>query len=185
MERALRTTLTDALSLLGGRRIPAAVIGGLAVSLRGQPRMTVNVDLAVLADVEQTLALVHDLEATRFLPLFAGVEEVVGRSFILPLRHRSTGVRVDLALGMSGFERQAVERATAVDLGGTPVPVVTPVDLLVMEALAGRPRDEDDMRSIIATQGESLDWDACLDLARRLGAAIDVDIVSRLQAARR
>lgn len=185
MERSLRTTLIDALALLGGRGIKAAVIGGLAVSLRGQPRMTVDVDLVVLADVEQALALVCELESTPFLPLFEGVEEVVSRSFILPLRHRSTGVRVDLAIGMSGFERQAVERATAVDLGGTAVPVVTPVDLLVMKAIAGRPRDEDDMRSIIATQGEALDWNACLELGRHLGEAIDIDIVSRLQAARR
>jgi hypothetical protein len=111
--------------MLGGRGIPAAVIDGLAVSLRGQPRMTVDVDLIVLADVEQAVGLVRDLLETPFEPLFPGVEEVVSRSFILP------------------------------------------------------------MRSIIATQGESLDWDACLDLARQLGAAIDVDIASRLQAARR
>jgi hypothetical protein len=185
VEQALRRTLADAVAMLGGRGIPAAVIGGLAVSLRGQPRMTVDVDLIVLADVEQAVGLVRDLLETPFEPLFPGVEEVVSRSFILPLRHRSTGVRVDLALGMSGFEQEAVARATAIDLGGTPVPVVAAVDLLVMKALAGRPRDEEDMRSIIATQGESLDWDACLDLARQLGAAIDVDIASRLEAVRR
>jgi hypothetical protein len=170
--------------MLAARGIQAAVIGGLAVSLRGQPRMTVDVDLVVIADVDQALALVRDLPGTRFEPLFTGVEDVVSRSFILPLRHRSTGVRVDLALGMSGFERQAVARATAIDLGGTPAPVVTAIDLLVMKALAGRPRDEDDMRSIIATQAESLDWNACLDLARQLGAAVDIDIESRLRAAR-
>jgi len=51
-------------------------------------------------------------------------------------------------------------------------------------SLRGRPRDEDDMRSIIATQAESLDWNACLDLARQLGAAVDIDIESRLRAAR-
>ena len=61
--------------------------------------------------MEQAVGLVRDLLDTPFEPLFPGVEEVVSRSFILPLRHRSTGVRVDRSLGMSGFEQQAVARA--------------------------------------------------------------------------
>lgn len=184
MEPRLHTTLADALAMLTARGIPAAVIDGLAVSLRGQPRMTVDVDIVAIAEVDRALALVAELAATPFEPLFPGVEEVVSRSCILPIRHRATGVRVDLALGLSGFERQAVARATPVDVGGVTVPVVAAIDLLVMKALAGRPQDEADLRTIITAQGDSLDWAACLELARQLGAAIDVDIVGRLRAAR-
>lgn len=184
MEPGLIATLVDALSMLAARGMPAAVIGGLAVSLRGQPRMTVDVDIVAIADVDQALALARDSADTPFTPLFPGVEEVVSRSCILPLRHRTTGIRVDLAIGLSGFERQAVARATPVLVGGIAVPVVAAIDLLVMKALAGRPQDEADLRTIITAQGDSLDWDACLRLARELGAAVDVDIVGRLSAAR-
>lgn len=184
MEPLLRETLADALSWLNREQCAVAVIGGLAVALRGQPRMTVDVDVMIAADVDAALALVAGLERSPFEPLFAGVDEVVRRAFILPLRHRRTGVRLDVAVGMSGFERQALERAQLVPLGGLDVPVVAVEDLLVMKALAGRPQDEQDIRGIVAIRGREIDWNRCLATARDLGAAIDVDIASRLEAHR-
>ena len=88
MEQGLWLTLVDAIAVLESRSIKFALIGGLAVSLRGQPRMTFDVDLVILADIEQALQLAHELSDTPFEPLFAGVEQVVSTSFILPLRHR-------------------------------------------------------------------------------------------------
>ncbi len=184
MEPALWPTLADAAQVLETRGIRFALIGGLAVSLRGQPRMTVDVDLVILADVDQALRLAQELSSTPFEPLFPGVEEVVARSFILPLRHRATGIRVDVAIGMSGFEQQAVSRATKVTIGDVRVPVVVVEDLLVMKALAGRPQDEQDIRGLVAAQRDAIDWPACLDIAEQLGAAIDVDIAGRLRTAR-
>lgn len=184
MEPGLWPTLADAVRMLEARGIASALIGGLAVSLRGQPRMTVDVDLVILADVEQALQLVRELGSTPFEPLFQGVEDVVSRSFILPLRHRSTGIRVDLAIGMSGFEQQAVGRATSITIGEMRVPVVSVEDLLVMKALAGRPQDDQDIRGLVAAQREAIDWPACLGLAEKLGASIDLDIAGRLRAAR-
>jgi hypothetical protein len=184
VEAALWPTLADAVSLLASRGLRSALIGGLAVSLRGQPRMTVDVDLVVLASVDEALRLVADLATTPFDPLFPGVEEVVAKAFILPLRHRQTLIRVDLAIGMSGFEQEAVARATPVMIGAVSIPVVSIEDLLVMKALAGRPQDDEDIRGLVATRQGTIDWRACLTLAERLGGAIDIDIAARLRAAR-
>ena len=85
---------------------------------------------------------------------------------------------------MSGFEQQAVTRATPVVIGDTTIPVVSIEDLLVMKALAGRPQDDQDILGLVATQRNAIDWPACLGLAEKLGAAIDIDIASRLRAAR-
>lgn len=184
MDAVLQQTLVDAVSMLESQAIPFAVIGGLAVSFRGQPRMTIDVDLVIQADIDVALRLVKTLEATPFDPLFAGIEDVVNSAFILPLRHRTTGVRLDVAIGMSGFERDAVQRATAVDVFGTAVPVATVEDLLVMKALAGRPQDDQDIQGLVANAEASIDWDRCLTVAEALGSAIDLDIAARLRAAR-
>jgi hypothetical protein len=85
---------------------------------------------------------------------------------------------------MSGFEQQAVSRATKVTIGDVRVPVVAVEDLLVMKALAGRPQDDQDIRGLVAAQRDAIDWPACLDVAEKLGAAIDVDIAGRLRTAR-
>ena len=117
-------------------------------------------------------------------PLFRQVEDVVGTAFILPLRHRTTGIRVDLAIGMSGFERDSIDRATRITVGEASVPVAAAEDLLVMKALAGRPQDDADIRGLIAVQGGAIDWARCLRVAAALGEAVDIDIAGRLEAAR-
>lgn len=185
MDARLWPTLADAIAMLDGRGIRCAVIGGLAVSLRGLPRMTVDVDLVIQAGIDDCLRMARDLTSSPFMPLFEGVEEVVSSAFILPVRHRVTGVRVDLAIGMSGFERDSISRATPVMVGSETIPVVSVEDLLVMKAVAGRPQDDSDIRGLIDVQRDSIDWDHCLGTARALGAAIDVDIAGRLEAARR
>ncbi|MBC7855244.1 MAG: hypothetical protein IAF94_17580 [Pirellulaceae bacterium] len=182
MHEPLQQTLFDAVSLLDAERIPYALVGGLAVSLRGQPRMTADVDMVMLADVPRSLALVQGLEGTSFRPLFDGVAEVVQKAFILPLQHRATHVRLDLALGLSGFERQAVARAERLSLAGASIAVVTAEDLLMMKVLAGRPQDEQDIQGLMIAQGRHLDWSYCLHLADELGVALGLDLVTRIAA---
>jgi predicted nucleotidyltransferase len=161
----LQTTLIDAVDFLTREGLSYALIGGMAASLRGQPRTTADVDLVVAADASPALDLIGQLDQSRFRPLFDNVAEIVERSYILPLRHRTTGVKVDMALGLSGFERSLIERAEQVDIAGTKVSVVIAEDLLVLKVLAGRPQDEQDARGIATAQSQRIDWDYCLNMA--------------------
>jgi hypothetical protein len=43
MDVPLQTTLVDAVNFLESESVPYALVGGLAVSLRGQPRVTADV----------------------------------------------------------------------------------------------------------------------------------------------
>jgi hypothetical protein len=176
----LQTTLADAINFLRREGVPCALIGGMAVSFRGQPRVTADVDLVITADVERALRLTAALEGSRFKPLFADVADVVEKAFILPMRHRSTNVKVDLALGLSGFERQLVARAQPLDLGSTIAPVATAEDLLITKVLAGRPQDDQDARGLLMAQGAQLDWAYTLKTASDLGDALGQDLVGRI-----
>jgi len=40
------------------------------------------------------------------------------------------------------------------------------------------------LRGLVAAQRDVIDWSACLELAEKLGEAVDLDIVRRLRAAR-
>jgi hypothetical protein len=70
MDEPLQKTLVDAVHFLEAERVPYALIGGLAVSLRGQPRMTADVDMVILANVPRSLALARGLGETNFRSLF-------------------------------------------------------------------------------------------------------------------
>jgi hypothetical protein len=178
----IRTTLADLASWLAGEGITFALIGGLAVSVRGEPRLTVDIDATIAGDVEVGLRLARQLTSSPFEPLFDGVEEVVATAFILPIRHRATAVKVDLALGLTGFEQGALERSRMEQVAGTLVPVVSAEDLLLMKALAGRPRDLEDLRGILIRQGEKMDLNRARTLARELDEAVGSDVLARLDA---
>jgi len=184
VDQLLQATLADAIDFLTEQKVAYALIGGLAASLRGEPRVTVDVDLVISADVEGALQLLKSIEKSPLTPLFEGVEDVVCQAFILPLLHRTTAVKVDLAIGLSGFEQQLIQRATLVDLAGQAVRLATAEDLLVMKLLAGRPRDHQDAAGIVVVQGNSLDWEYCYQIARELGQAVDLNLIGYLDRLR-
>ncbi|MGD9635818.1 MAG: DUF6036 family nucleotidyltransferase [Pirellulales bacterium] len=185
MNKPLQITLADAEEFLTRNQVRHALVGGLAVALRGQPRATIDVDMILATDVDDVLDLIARLPASPFLPLFVDVEEIVQASLILPLRHRDTGVKVDMAIGLSGFERQAVERAQLCDVAGTKVPVATAEDLIIMKSLAARPRDQQDLEGLVVAQASSIDWSYCEHVARELGEALGIDLYNHVHALRR
>jgi predicted nucleotidyltransferase len=176
----LQTTLLDAVRWLESRGVHYALIGGLATSLRGQIRVTADVDLVIATDLDTALGLVDDLPNTPFAPLFDNVTDVVQRAFILPLRHRVTGVKVDVAIGLSGFEQLAVSRAEPIELYNYLVATATTEDLIIMKALAGRPQDDQDLRGMLLVQRDRIDWEYCLQMAAELSEAIGQDLSERL-----
>lgn len=185
MNEPLRKTLIDAVSFLNDQSLPYALIGGLAVSLRGQPRATADVDIVIATDIERAVALAGSLHQSSFRPLFDDISEIVTSSYLLPLRHRLTNVKVDLAIGISGFEREAVSRAESIPLAGIMVRVARAEELLIMKIFAGRPQDEQDLLGLVIAQGERLDWDNCLQMARELGEAVGQDLTSRVRLLRK
>jgi hypothetical protein len=181
----LSRTLIDITIFLEGQGVRFAVIGGIAAGVHGEPRFTADVDAVVGMDLDRALALVATLDSSPFRPLFTDVTDVVQKAFILPVRHRETHVRVDLAIGLTGFERQLIERAQNIAIAGRTVPVATAEDLILLKLLAGRPRDIDDISAIMARQGQSLDWHYLLQTGQDLQEAISQDIISVLQKMRK
>ncbi|NUQ62665.1 MAG: hypothetical protein HUU20_09260 [Pirellulales bacterium] len=128
--------------------------------------------------------MIGGLDGSAFRPLFPGVHEVVQTAFILPLVHRQTSVKVDLALGLTGFEQNAIRNATPVSFEDNTVAVVSAEDLILMKTLAARPRDIDDVAKIVVRQGDALNWDYILTTAAALEQAIGQDLVAPLERLR-
>jgi predicted nucleotidyltransferase len=64
--------------------------------------------------------------------------------------HEESGIDVDIVFGSLPFEKEAVARATWVELGGVRIPLPLPEDLIVMKAVAHRPQDLADIEAILA-----------------------------------
>ena len=144
----------------GGRQY--ALIGGLAVSARTEPRFTRDVDWAVAvqgdADAE---AVVHGLVEAGYSIMMTVEQDQTKRLAtvrLLPPGERPTGVVADLLFASSGIEPELVAAADAMEiLPGVTVPVAKVghlIALKVLSAVPSRPQDAADLRALAAAADE-------------------------------
>ncbi|MGQ0560633.1 MAG: nucleotidyl transferase AbiEii/AbiGii toxin family protein [Gemmatimonadota bacterium] len=143
---------------LRAQGIEFMVIGGQAVLLHGEPRLTQDIDitLAVTPDhLDQILAACKEAEL-RVLP--EKIEDFVRNTFVLPAVSPETGIRVDMIFSSTSYEKLAIRRAVRVTVRGTEIPFATAEDLLLHKLFAGRPRDLEDAAGVVRRKRDDIDW---------------------------
>lgn len=157
----LESALTQVASTLAGTDADWALIGGLAVSVRAEPRTTRDVDLAVaVREDRQAETLVKYFQAAGYrLREGGGVLEnlATGRLAmvrLVPPHGDEDGVVIDVLFGSSGIEPEIVAAAQAVEVfPGLFLPVATVAHLLALKLLAGRAKDIADATALVSVAG--------------------------------
>jgi Nucleotidyl transferase AbiEii toxin, Type IV TA system len=187
-EPTIEVALEDITRHLRRLKRPFALVGGLAVSQRAEPRFTRDVDLAIVAardaDVEW---LVQELRLVGYAPVT--VVEHIDRKRLSTVRLASrSGIVVDLIAATSGIEDDVVARATPVVVGDLgELPVARAEELLAMKVLSmsdRRPQDRIDAVSLVLVN-EALDLDdvrANLATITARGFNRDQDLLAKLEA---
>ncbi len=139
---------------LRAAKVPGAVIGGVAASLHGQPRVTRDVDIVALVADEQWAPFVALGARFGIRPRRADALEFARATRVLLLRHGPSKVDLDVSLGAIAFERALVARATTKRIRGVSFRVATAEDVVVMKSLALRPRDIADIEGILGAVPE-------------------------------
>ncbi len=130
-------------------KIPYMIIGGQAVLLYGSPRMTKDIDITLGVSTERLEDVVVAVEALGLKILPEDCRPFVEKTWVLPTKEEGSGIRVDFIFSFTPYERQAIERAKAIFLQKTPVMFASMEDVIIHKVFAGRPRDIEDVRSII------------------------------------
>jgi predicted nucleotidyltransferase len=139
-----------------------ALIGGLAIGARAEPRTTRDVDLAVAVESDRDAeALVFELQSRGYQTITAIEQEAVGRLStvrLLPPGEGKSGVVIDLLFASSGIEPEIVRAAEKLEIvAGLVAPVARTGHLMALKVLArddrGRPQDLDDLRALLAEAG--------------------------------
>jgi hypothetical protein len=125
------------------------VIGGQAVLLHGEPRLTRDIDITLGVDTSALNALLDIVRDTGFQVAVADVKNFARETNVVPVSDQSTGVRIDFIFSFTEYERQAIERAIAVGMENTSVRFAAVEDLIIHKLIAGRPRDSEDVRGIL------------------------------------
>jgi hypothetical protein len=176
--------LSDLSRVLERLGVPWYVFGAQAALIWGRPRMTADVDVTVRLDRENTPeALVDALHAGGFRMRFGSGRDFVRQTRVLPLVHPATDLALDIVLAGPGLEDLFLSRAVNVAIGGAAVPVIGPEDLVATKILAGRSKDIEDIRGVLAERGDRLDLEMIRATLRSLEEALgQSDLLPVLEA---
>lgn len=123
---------------LTGARLEAVLIGNAAAALQGAPVTTVDFDFffrKTAPNLKKIRALADALHATVMRPYYPASDlyRVV----------RDDGLQVDFMAAIHGIRsfEGVRDRATTVEIEGTPIRVASLADIIKSKKAAGRPRD--------------------------------------------
>lgn len=154
----LLNSLRQTAHLLDARHQPWALVGGLAVSIRVEPRFTRDIDLAVAAtDDAVAESLVADLVAAGYTLKVSLEQQALGRLAavrLLPPGQPDEGIVIDLLFTSAGIEPEICRDAERLEIApGLTVPVAQAGHLVAMKVLAlapDRPQDGTDLRALVS-----------------------------------
>ena len=157
-------------ALLHEKNQPWALIGGLAVSVRTEPRFTRDVDIAVaVSDDNAAEALIHQLHGAGLRVLATVEQEATHRlatARLAPIGEKPQGLMLDLLFASSGIEPEVCAAAEWIEVfPDVRVPVARLYHLLALKVLARddrtRPQDAADLRQLMMVAQQSDLESAC------------------------
>ncbi|MBW1778901.1 MAG: nucleotidyl transferase AbiEii/AbiGii toxin family protein, partial [Deltaproteobacteria bacterium] len=135
--------------VLSGADLPYMIIGGQAVLLYGTPRLTRDIDVTLGVGVDEMERVLKAVERIGLEIIPEDFEAFVKKTFVLPAKDSSTGIRIDLIFSFSLYEKQAIERAQPVFFDDTAVMFASLEDVIIHKIFAGRARDMEDVATIM------------------------------------
>lgn len=157
-----------AIDVVEAQGIRYMVYGGIALPFWGRVAATDDVDLVLHVaepDVERLFEAFRD--AGFHLPPEAAALFLVDTWTVASVGGRD----VDLAVGATEFDREALERAVRVRVFEREVPIASAEDLILYKLVAHRRRDLGHVEDIITRQGRRLDLVYLRAWSERIAAA--------------
>jgi predicted nucleotidyltransferase len=130
-------------------QIPYMVIGGQAVLLYGEARLTRDIDVTLGAGPERLAELQSAAKRRGWRVLVESPQKFVEKTFVLPCLDPESGIRIDFIFSFSAYEREALGRVQRVKMAGAEVRFASLEDVIIHKIIAGRARDLEDVRLMV------------------------------------
>ena len=112
-------------------------------------RLTEDVDAMFLLSIQDISKFLEAAKNENIEPRIQNADEFARKNRVLLLRHTPTETNIDISLGIMPFEEEMVERGVVQSTATLSVRLPTPEDLIIMKTVAHRPKDLEDIRTII------------------------------------
>ena len=152
---------------------PGMIIGGVAVIALGFPRTTVDIDATVWAPLDDLDALVRQLGRAGIEPRMGAAIDFAKTNHVLLMKHRDSGVPIDISLAVLPFEQEAIAHRRAIDVGGLHMAIPRVDDLLVYKMVASRPQDLRDVEELLLRYVDTVDLPRVRRLVGEFAAVLE------------
>jgi len=125
------------------------IIGGQAVLLYGEPRLTKDIDITLGMGIDGLERIEKVAGALALKPLVNDPGQFVKETMVYPVIEEKSGIRVDFIFSFSPYEKQAIERAKDFEMGKSKVRFAALEDVIIHKVFAGRARDMEDVETIL------------------------------------
>jgi predicted nucleotidyltransferase len=129
--------------------LPYMIIGGQAVLLYGTPRLTNDIDVTLGVDIAAIDRVAETIRRIGLAIIPEDFGSFVEKTYVLPTKDEKTGIRVDFIFSFTQYENQAISRSKPVLIGSVRVMFASVEDVIIHKVFAGRPRDLEDVRSMM------------------------------------
>jgi len=130
------------------------IIGGIAASLLGRPRLTADLDAMLFASIDQIPEILALANNEGIMPRIKDAAQFARQHRVLLLRHQVSGTDIDISLGILPFELEIIERSVQLDFMGLSVRLPTVEDLVILKAVAHRAQDWQDIQGLVESHPE-------------------------------
>jgi hypothetical protein len=125
------------------------VIGGIAASVLGEARYTEDLDAMFLLSIQDIPQFLRYAKQEGIVPRIENAEDFARKNRVFLLRHAITATNIDISLGIMPFEQEIIQRSSIQEFDDSlQVRLPTPEDLIIMKAIAHRPKDLEDIRTL-------------------------------------
>ena len=131
------------------RKIPYMIIGGQAVLLYGEPRLTKDIDITLGINPEKLSEILNLSAKLNLKVLVENPEDFTKKTMVLPVEDEKTGISVDFIFSFTKYETQAIKRANPVEMLNAYVNFASLEDVVIHKIIAGRTRDLEDVETIL------------------------------------
>ncbi len=153
------------------------IIGGQALLIYGEPRLTNDIDITIDGGLEKYNLLIDISNNLKLKILPENPFEFVKKTMVLPMLDEKTGLRIDIIFSYSLYEKEAFKRVNKIKIDDVGVNYVSVEDLIIHKIISGRERDFEDVKNIIL-KNKNIDEEYILKWLKEFEKTLDTPLTN-------
>lgn len=160
------------------RKIEYMIIGGQAVLIYGEPRLTRDIDITLGLNIDGYKQIEEVIKELNLKILSENPVDFLEKTMVLPAMDEESGMRVDFIFSFSDYEKQALKRVNKINFDGIEICYASVEDLIIHKIISGRERDLEDAK-IIVVKNKKIDEDYILKWLYEFEKVLNEKLVER------